>query len=626
MKSLIFFVLSFVVFLSANATTTLDSLFTELRNHPTKDSTRIKILSSIGFQYKSINHLTSIKYYKEALTVADHLASDSWKGKVHNAIGEVYTLTGDSKNAITNYLRAAELFQNVKEYDEYFRSLNSIATLYLNLGDVQKAEEYFEKESAFLESITANVNFHAHYDLKASILMAKEEMDSVIFYYKKSLPFSVEDKDYQGIQATYCNIGLIFNKMARYDSADFYIRKALNLNTYPITNDYNIASAYSFLGDNYACLGNISKAKEMYDSSNFVAKRCNSWTTIVENYLYMSDMFAQQKDYLNQAFYLSKHYQLKDSLFGIEKHSQLNQIEQNFTQQLNEKELNYQKQQKTVFIIVSLILLLLVIIIFFIGYKTKQKNILLKKQKDEIEQQRNEISIQKQELLQLNQTKDRLFKIISHDLRNPLIALSQHLEISSNPSLPAQDLLESNALTAGALHQSISLLDNLLTWAYAQIGPQQVRNEPLETPLLVEEVLTLVKPQAEHKKISFKIHIEKEAEVVVVDKNMIQVVLRNLITNAIKYSNKQGNIEIQAQRISNQIVLTISDFGIGMNRETLDKLKQKQIHSTAGTANEKGTGLGLTIVFDLLHKMNIPYEIESEEHAGTRFQLVLNTL
>jgi signal transduction histidine kinase/tetratricopeptide (TPR) repeat protein len=607
----------------ADAQNPLDSLFNELRNHPKEDSTHISILGNIALKYRYTNSSLSIKYFQKALRLAERKKDNQLLGILYNGLGEVYIQVGETKDAVSSYLTAAKILMEEKDYENYFRSLTSLTSLYLNLDNIDKAEEYWNQEAQWLSRIKNNDNLSAHYSVKASILLAKNLPDSVIYYYKKSLVYSLLDNNFESAQATYCNIGLYLSQLQQYDSAEYYIRLAIR--TYPGTNfyTYNIASAYSFLADNYLGRGNLSKAKIMYDSSNLIATRCKSWVTVVENYLYMSDMYKQQKDYVNHSNYLELHYNLKDSLFGAERQNQLNQLEQKFTQELNEKEINSQKEEKRLFIALSLILLTLAGIIFYFGYKTRQKNNLLIQKNREIELQKEEIETQRNELQKLNQTKDKLFQIIGHDLRNPLITLSEYLDATGAETEVTPALQTVKQRTTFALQQSISLLDNLLTWAYAQIRPTEVRKQRVETREWLDELESVMLPQASQKNIRIQSVVEPGSELWIGDQQMMSIVVRNLLTNAIKFSYSDSTIDLITTRQNNRVLLSIQDYGLGMSSEKIDAIRNRTIESTTGTQQEKGTGLGLGIVLDLLEKMEVPYEIISQPEKGTRFVLQL---
>jgi len=242
-------------------------------------------------------------------------------------------------------------------------------------------------------------------------------------------------------------------------------------------------------------------------------------------------------------------------------------------------------------------------------------------QNTEILQQKNILEKQTKELIELNSTKDKFFSIIAHDLRSPistLISLSEVLHTDMDLLEPQQqkDILQS---LQDLSKNYLKLLDNLLQWARVQSG--RMVPEPAEFDLagVILEVTGFYKPYALDKQIRL---VERNISpaIVYADKNMIRVVLRNLVSNAIKFTQPAGEIHIIMIDKTDWAEVIVQDNGLGMSTEVLEGLfKLDKTHSIPGTAGEKGTGLGLHLCKEFVELNKGTIKVESQKGFGSVF-------
>lgn len=249
----------------------------------------------------------------------------------------------------------------------------------------------------------------------------------------------------------------------------------------------------------------------------------------------------------------------------------------------------------------------------------------LKNEKKEIELQKDIIEKQAEDLDQTNKTKDKFFSIIAHDLRNPFQALLGYSEYlyTDLDRVDPKVLHESIGIiknSAKALH---SLTENLLVWANLQTG--KMKPEPVEFELseLINKCVEVFKQSASQKNITLK-NISEEHRKLYADRNMIETVLRNLISNAIKFTPNGGEVIISTIQKENCCTVEVADNGIGMNSELLkDVLSLESKTSREGTNKEAGTGLGLPLCKEMVEMNNGSLEIESQEGKGTKIRMIL---
>jgi PAS domain S-box-containing protein len=259
-------------------------------------------------------------------------------------------------------------------------------------------------------------------------------------------------------------------------------------------------------------------------------------------------------------------------------------------------------------------------------------NQLLEERQEEIQQQSEELAAQTEnlrhaniELERLNKTKDKFFSIIAHDLKNPFHAIIGFSELLRKDFHQMDDeqkigLLELINISS---ESAFSLLENLLQWARTQTDKIKFSPENIDIHDIVASTVDFHRISAEKKKIVIKSHVKKNY-FAYADKNMITTVIRNLISNAIKFTESKGKIEIACNGDENFVEITISDNGIGINMDNLDNLfRIDSYYSTSGTLGESGTGLGLIICKEFIEKNKGTIKVESEEGKGSAFTFTL---
>jgi signal transduction histidine kinase len=242
-----------------------------------------------------------------------------------------------------------------------------------------------------------------------------------------------------------------------------------------------------------------------------------------------------------------------------------------------------------------------------------------------LEQTNTTIQQQNLALQDLNATKDKFFSIISHDLKGPLNSLTSFsgLLINHTDSLSKDEI----RMLAQDLDKSVknlfALLENLLEWSRSQTGNIEFKPEVFDIATVMEENKALLTAQAQTKKIEIAYKSEG-TRIVNAHKNSVTTVVRNLLSNAIKFTPEGGSIWLTAEARQGQVHVAIADNGVGMSPEVVQKLFRIDTkHSTKGTANEKGTGLGLILCKDFIEKNGGRLWVESEPGKGSVFVFTL---
>ena len=252
----------------------------------------------------------------------------------------------------------------------------------------------------------------------------------------------------------------------------------------------------------------------------------------------------------------------------------------------------------------------------------RQKNLQIERQKKELTETTELLQKKTDELTELNTLKNRLFSVISHDLKAPMYALRNVFKNVQQYNVPAEEIKTMVPDIVNDLNYTVALMENLLQWAKSQMDAQSMRTQAIDLSAMISEVLQLLHLQAETKKIYIESKINTPVYAMA-DKDMISLVLRNLLTNAIKFTPEEGNISVGVHEAPSFIEVYVRDNGMGISQEALKKINQNIYYSTKGTASETGTGLGLMLCKEFLARNGGQMYIESTQGVGSTFSFTL---
>ena len=224
-----------------------------------------------------------------------------------------------------------------------------------------------------------------------------------------------------------------------------------------------------------------------------------------------------------------------------------------------------------------------------------------------------------EELQLLNKTKDKLFAIIAHDLKSPFQAIHTYSEILNNnlADMSLDEVKNSFSYILDNSRNTLILLENLLEWAKIQTNRKTFELKNFDLYLVIKKAFDLYSFMAEKKNIDFSFNCP-EKSIIIADENIIYTVIRNLISNSLKFTNPSGKVTISTFPFDSSLNIIVSDNGIGMTYDQFNKISDAySFESSTGTMGERGTGLGLVLCRDLLQKINIPLIIDSKLGKGT---------
>jgi len=235
-----------------------------------------------------------------------------------------------------------------------------------------------------------------------------------------------------------------------------------------------------------------------------------------------------------------------------------------------------------------------------------------------VEESKMQILAQKEQLEQSNSEKNKLMSIISHDLRTPLVNIQSYLQLLNNRRIEGKDRLMLETSLLQSTNSAVEMLSNLLHWSKTQMEGLNVNLQDINLLTAMQSTLDMGKLYASKKEILFIYHIPSDIKVTA-DVDILQLVVRNIITNAVKFTPQGGKIQVNAELTLNECKITINDNGKGIAPEKQDKIFSINAEPTYGTNNEKGVGLGLMLCKEFIEKQGGKIEFESNIAQGSTF-------
>jgi signal transduction histidine kinase len=405
----------------------------------------------------------------------------------------------------------------------------------------------------------------------------------------------------------------------------FYDKESISVICYHLTKMYflenNTDSAYYFANYGYQ----IAKAANIKSVLSVLSLSLASYYEKIGRFDSAYKYHQEFHNYFEEVNNNKLGYKIKTIL-------QENQKKQD---DLKEEMQARSRMLRTIIFVMSIILLAFISVVLFLRHKhSEQSRALLQTQLKIIELQNSELEKKNQiiieqnnELKRSNSDKDKLFSIISHDLKNPIGNLNSSLSllIHNWEILDDNEKRELISELEKSNQNVLILLYDLLDWAKSQQGKITMQPSNQDINFIIKQNIEFVQKIAQEKGIHIDADLQNDA-VGYYDTAMINTVIRNLITNAIKFTNRGGKITIKSKTDNNKLIVSVADTGVGITEDNLRKLfSEDEIFSTVGTGGEKGTGFGLILIKEFIDKNNGQLQVESQLGIGTKFTFQLPT-
>ena len=618
--------------LLAQSSKALDSL-AQLAPTLPDDSIKLDVYDQI-FGYVNISPVLVKPHINDAIRLSQKLKSKGAEMIFFTGSGKLYYELGDYDNSLKYYLEGAKVAESAKEYAYMCEIYTLISDVYIINKNLHKSDEYLAREWAIIQQHFPEDDWllASYYSKQSRIFNIKNDLDSALHYAWKVANITKKTAQRSTDEAKlYVNdlrlVGITYTAMARYQEAEqiFSQCKAI-LDTVKVQsgNAKTLCRLYGNIGDLMQQKGNYKEALAAFDQSLRYAREIEHPEAEMNAYLSLSKVYNKQQNYKEEALFLKKYYELKDSLYSTDKQVKMTELEadyqlekKNATLALQRAETARQKNLRNISVGIALTVALILGALIVLYRRIRSKNELLAEQNEQILEQ-------KEALEKLNTVKDKMFSVISHDLRNPIqtlktfFALTKQKQHSPEKLTQYQDQMEQSVIQTG------TMMDNLLVWAQMQLSNKPPQIFPIDTADAIKNALAEVAAQAQLKEILFE---EDITEInALANKSILEIAIRNLLTNAIKFSKANGSIKIVNSTENEKVIIRIQDFGVGMDAGQIAQLHEKGMQSQAGTQGEKGSGMGLMLVVQLLQQINARLDLQSSPDKGSIFTIILPTV
>ncbi|GHV48966.1 hypothetical protein FACS1894181_06290 [Bacteroidia bacterium] len=565
-------------------------------------------LDQLGVMQRNYSFYSpALIYHRRCLDLALKNADEYFIMRSYINLGVVYNRMDNYETALDYFQKASPLAKVLKDNKEIASCLGNIGNLYLSLGKDGEAMEYFQKSMAKAIEMNNYQGLAISSGLIGQVYENRGMLDSAMYHYQKNQQYSKDWNDNNGIAISLNAMGSVAKKKNDWKQALDYYQKALEINI--LINDRKYLSPnYSNIGEVYFAMDELNNAEKYYRQSLETAAEAGLKKNMAEAYWGLSKVFEKQNRGQEAIHSIRNYILMKDSILNEKNLSQIEFLKTSFEVSEKEQTITFlQERLQRRMIAAALGGIILLLIILFLFYTATQRKKL------------NRV------LMEMNATKDKFFNIISHDLKSPAIAQRNALQtlINHAGTWDADALKE---FYSGLLHSAnseVELLNNLLNWARVQTGRMPCMPDAFDPASVLQHELNLIRSMAESKGVAFNTSIPGDI-VLTADSNMFCTILRNLLTNAVKFTPAGGTVSLSLRATEDgKHTVTVSDTGQGMTDEQLNNLFRIDIRTATGTAGEQGTGLGLIVCKEMLEKHNSTLHIESEEGKGSRFRFMI---
>jgi len=570
---------------------------------------------------------------KEAVKLAEKAYSESQLIGYKEGEAEALFLMGKYRYKLLEYDKASENLIKAQSAFEGLRDNKKIARNYMHLGELYRAIAEYELSIPYLQkalkiydsekdiqgtSKTCDRLAAVYYEISPGNTVY---LDSAMKYLERSLPAARTINDIETISSSLNILGAAYIEKKEYDQGITHLIRALefslknNLQNDVFLIKENLAVAYYYKKD-------YSKAIEHSKQAFDYAEKNKIYPFIDMSTLNLFLSYEKLGDYKNAFKYLRIYNENRWVLYDEKKARQIRTLESKY--RAEKKEVIVENQKKVMLLEVGVFSLLLLAAIFVIWFY-RSRNMIMKRKNAELEKKNSVISDQNEKLIELNTTKDKLFSIIGHDLKNPYQSLKEfsNILIQDYKELSEAEIKEFLGYIREASDSGNRLLQNLLDWSRSETGNIKYEPEMFYLHEIIEEAVSLTSNNAIHKDITIEAKVSNSQEVFC-DRNMIYTVLRNLLSNAIKFSHRGSKINICSVPRGSMVEVAITDSGIGMNEATINDLFiLGKVASKDGTESEKGTGLGLFLCKEFVEKNKGTIHVESTPGKGSTFSFTL---
>lgn len=625
-----------------------------------KDTTHIKLLSSLAFSYRYINNDSLYSISNRVLQLSEAVNFTYGKIRAFQALGNYYSDEGDRQKSKKLFKKALKLAGDAEDKESELSIINGLANDYRDDGNFAEAlnmnlkgidvaklidskpmlsilneniaglyadQKDFDNALIFYDTVQAinkalgNDKIHAETQSNmASLYKDSENFDHAMFNINKSITTFEKLKIYDWLAYAYQVKGSIYLEQKKYQWALYWYDQSNLLHDQQLDDDREKIQLLNGMAKVYLGLGRDSLSLQYANVGLQLSEKIKSLQGQIDCSETLYELYKNKEDHTRALTYLETFTKLSDSLSKDKNKQSLSllktkmQYEQEKQELIASNEVALAKQRSYIYLAIA-ILIILAIITFII----RRSEHIQKKLNKELQEKSEVVSERESQLNEINKTKTKLFSIIGHDLRGPIGALQGILKLFTDGEIGKNEFISFIPKLKSDVENISFALNNLLSWGQTQLNGVVTKPKRISLDKLVSGNVSLLSEVAAGKSIKI-INQLPENPLIWADQNQIDIVIRNLMSNAIKFTPEDGLITIEAEEKRDVWQIMIRDTGIGMNKEIQKKIFTDTTNiTTYGTNNERGTGLGLSLCKEMILKNNGEIWVESVLRKGSSF-------
>ncbi len=601
----------------------VDIVNTKLKLINNSDKQYIKLLSDLAnIHKKNKNYVKELETYEQLIILNNK--NKTWNDKAWDEVivGNIYFNGEFFLRAIYYYKLAINDFNKVNKRNQEV----GLAVCYQNigmsedrLGNHNKAKENFNKAIKYRRDTGNFVELADLYIFIGDNFVSELSYDSAIVYYSNSINIDKKNGRYNHLILSYLRLADLKYKQCDISSSINYNRIAYNYSK-KIGNFEGITKSTSSLGGQFLMLNMLDSAIKYCVTSTAFASEIDDYSAIKKNAIRIINALQDKEAVsINEILLYEKLINKADSAIAAQNISR-NELMKEIIKRNNNAIIDLAKQSlyiKAFYISVGVSVIFLFLIIVIIINRNK-----IKEQKERQYLTLKQVRELNNDLEELSAHQERTYSVVGHDLKGSLGSSLSLLEILNSEELNKEDTNYYMNLVTHAVNNTYNMMLDLLDWTRVISDRIDFSPHKIDLNSVVNDALFFINKSYKNKSIGISINFKSQC-IVYADKVMLDAIVRNLLNNAIKFTPRNGKIDICISIVDNKTSLKIKDNGVGMDEKQLSTLFDKNsFNSRVGTEKEKGSGLGLKLVYKFVRRNNADIKVESKLGEGTTFTIL----
>ena len=593
------------------------------------------------------DYINAIDNYTKSKDIYIELADSLGEAKINNSIGLIEIARGNYDKGLQFSLSAIEELEKRDLKEELCDAYRNLATAYNNMEAYDQAITFYKKALDLEESLGKQEEVIQTNKNLGDLFYNKKNYNKAIYYFNNVIS-SIDTTDTILRGDVLTKIGSSYLALNNLDKAKEYITQGLRLSR-RLNNDKGILLGLNTAGELYLREKKPIVAERLLYEATTLARTLNDDEELIKNYGLRAKLDSVESNFKLAYIWQKRHFELKDKVSKKQQQASAKKIKQEpvvvtpvntekstlskdttnqalISQHEEEKKASQKEIDRLNLIFYSLLAALVIVSTFLILIYLKRNNSI--KYTKELEDKNKQINIQNEAILDqsknledINKVKDKLFSIVSHDLKDSLTSIKGFIDLLKDGSLTNDEFNNLIPELSENANNASLLLFNLLNWSKSQMQSLESKPSLFDVQEVFLDKIKLIEQKTEKKGID--IEDNSLRDFVYADKSMVEIIVQNLLTNAVKFCKSGDTITINNHISNGKTLISIGDTGVGISKENQDQLFKNNSFTTIGTKNEKGTGLGLTICKELVELNHGKIWVESTENVGSTFYVEL---